>query len=94
MDDPIAEWGQLLAYLPALRRYLHGSTSTVIFLPTPQLTTNRNVHAPKKYLGEIATSTGVAVGQVRRDAADHVRSWEVDVMGLSGRYTDLLRIAT
>ncbi len=91
MDDPVAEWGQLLAYLPKLRRYLGEHESRVIFLPVPSLTTNHNVHDPKRYLGEIATATGVSVAQVRRTALEQIEAWERDVAGDPGRYSARLR---
>ena len=92
MDDPISEWGQLLAYLPALRRYLGDHESRVIFLPTPQLTTNNNVHDPKRYIGAISEATGVSVGEVRRGAAANIRDWEDAVADEPGRYSAQLRL--
>lgn len=94
MADPISEWGQLLAYLPALRRYLGEHASRIIFLPSPSLTTNTNVHDPRRYIGDIATATGTSVEEVRRGAIDQIASWEDDVAGTPGRYTSQLRVRT
>jgi hypothetical protein len=90
MDDPVSEWGQLLAYLPQLRRFLGEHQSRVIFLPVPSLTTNNNVHAPKRYLGQIATATGTSVAQVRRTALRQIEEWERDVALQPGLYSTRL----
>src|SRR5690606_38887421 len=68
MEDPIAEWGQLLAYLPAIRRHIGERDSRVILLPVPTLANDRNVHRPHEFIGRIATSRGQSVQQVRRYA--------------------------
>ena len=90
MDDPISEWGQLLAYIPSIRRYIGEHDSRVIFLPVPTLANDRNVHQPKDFIGRIATSRGQSVQQVRREANDAMRDWEEAVGGQAGLYTDRL----
>lgn len=91
MDDPIAEWGQLLAYLPALRRFLGEHQSRVILLPVPTLANGRNVEPPKTYIARIAQSLGQSVEQLRRDAFDSMRDWEDVGPADAGRYTRRLR---
>lgn len=63
MDDPISEWGQLLAYLPLLRRFLGEHDSRVIFLPATTLAHGRNAHPPKEFVAEIARDREESVDQ-------------------------------
>jgi hypothetical protein len=91
MDDPISEWGQLLAFLPAIRRYLSEHDSRVILLPVPTLANDRNVHRPQTYIASIARSRGHSVNQTRREAFAAMADWESSVRGEPGRYTDRLR---
>ena len=90
MEDPISEWGQLLAYLPAIRRFIGQHDSRVIFLPVPTLATDRNVRPPREFIGRIATSRGQSVQQVRREAIEAMRDWESNVEGDPARYTGRL----
>jgi hypothetical protein len=91
MDDPISEWGQLLAYLPAIRRYIGEHQSRVIFLPVPTLATARNVFGPREFIARIATSRGQSGEQVRRDALDAMKDWEATIGGHPGKYTERLQ---
>jgi hypothetical protein len=93
VDDPISEWGQLLAYLPSIRRYVGEHDSRVILLPAPTLANDRNVHRPREFVGRIANSRGQSVQQVRREAMGAMRDWEDAVEGEPGKYTDRLRAA-
>jgi hypothetical protein len=66
VEDPIREWGQLLAYLPEVRRVIGSHGPSIVFLPSPRLT-----KAPEKAdhaLGVLASERKVAVAQVRREA--------------------------
>lgn len=92
MDDPVAEWGQLLAYLPLIRRYIGEHDSRVIFLPTPVLATDKTVHNPKEFISRIAVSQGQSVRQVRSQASRSMVSWEQEA-GRPGRYTARLGIS-
>lgn len=90
MDDPVSEWGQLLAYMPAIRRFVGEHDSRLIFIPTPTLANDRNVHSPKEFIGRIAASRGESVDQVRRQAADSMRDWEETFSTASRSYVDRL----
>lgn len=90
MEDPISEWGQLLAYLPAIRRFIGQHDSRVIFLPVPTLATDRNVRPPREFIGRIATSRGQSVQQVRSEAIEAMRDWESNVESDPARYTGRL----
>jgi hypothetical protein len=37
LDDPIVEWGQVMAYLPEIRRVIFQLGPAIVFLPRPQL---------------------------------------------------------
>lgn len=91
MEDPISEWGQLLAYLPAIRRHFGEHDSRVILLPVPTLASDRNVHRPQDYIASIARSRGQPGAQTRREAFDAMVDWESSVRGERGLYTDRLR---
>jgi hypothetical protein len=91
MDDPIVEWGQLLAYLPLLRRFIGAHSSQVVFLPRPRLGRDHSVHDPKEFIGDIANSVGESVTEVRRRARDIMLDWERTVGTSDGRYERLLR---
>lgn len=66
MEDPVADWGQLLAFLPAIRRCIGEHDSRIMLLPVPTLSNNTNVHRPHEFIGRIAKSRNESVEQVRR----------------------------
>lgn len=72
VEDPIVEWGQLLAYLPLVRGRNDSKRSQIVLLPRPALSA-KNELAPKAALSQIANDLGVAVAQVRREAEASVR---------------------
>ncbi|MEQ1701236.1 MAG: hypothetical protein ABMA25_14070 [Ilumatobacteraceae bacterium] len=89
MDDPIAEWGQLLAYLPKLSKYIAQQDSKVILLPVPTLST-KNIENPKTHIATIADGRGQSIRQVRHEALASMADWE-ELHHLPGRYTATLR---
>lgn len=91
MEDPISEWGQLLAYLPAIRRYIGEHQSRIIFLPVPTLANDRNVEQPQAFIARIAESRGQSVRELRASAFGSMRDWEESIAGEIGRFTDRLR---
>ncbi len=54
LDDPIREWGQLMAFMPAVMRLAQGREPCVITLPTPQLRKESRVK-PRSLLHDVAT---------------------------------------
>lgn len=82
--------GQLLAFLPAIRRYVGEHDSRIMLLPVPTLSNATNVHRPHGFIGRIAESRGASVQEVRRDAMSAMRDWERRHAGGVGRYTDRL----
>ncbi len=66
VQDPIREWGQLLAYLPEVRRMIETHGPSIVFLPSPRLTGK-----PEKAtaaLGRLAASRKMSVAQLRTEA--------------------------
>jgi hypothetical protein len=93
MDDPVREWGQLLAYLPEIKKRLGQSKPPkVVFLPDPSLT-EKNFRDPVQTLGEAATDRGISVNQVRREARQEVTDW-LDLRGELDRFAQLLQFPT
>jgi hypothetical protein len=90
MDDPVREWGQLLAYLPEIKKRLaQPKPPKVVFLPDPSLT-EKNFRDPVQTLGEAASDRGISVDQVRREARDEVTAW-LAVRGEVERFSTLLQ---
>lgn len=89
VEDPISEWGQLLAYMPRIRSILGRYEARVIVLPKPVLPTQAH-EPPRKYLAELARVSKRSAQQIRSDALAEVEQYE-EMMGLPGRYTTLLR---
>lgn len=59
IDDPVREWGQLLAYLPEVKRRLRDGAGTAVLLPSPRPGAD-NVYSPSTTLGEPATAQPAA----------------------------------
>lgn len=73
IEDPIQEWGQLLAYLPLVKGKLDGQRSTIILLPKPSLSKEQVLKARAK-AGQIASSLGIAFAQLRTEARATMKS--------------------
>lgn len=90
VDDPIQEWGQLLAYLPEVKKRLAQRPKArgaggVILLPTPTLDAS-SVHRPYTTLQAEASARRLSVQQVGDEAAAEVRGW----LSHAGRPSDEL----
>lgn len=81
VEDPIQEWGQLLAYMSLIRRRLAGQRSQIIQLPKPALGSDQ-VTPARALLGEVASARSVAYPDVRREARRVMRD-ELTARGLS-----------
>lgn len=86
MNDPVAEWGHLLAYLPQLKRQIERRQPRVLRLPPPQLGGGNEVN-PREALGKYAMEMGRAVQEIRREAQEVV----VEYLTATGR-SDLLQL--
>jgi len=87
VEDPIVEWGQLLAYLPAIRHRDESRHSQIILLPRPELT-QKNERAPKEALATIARDLGCSVAETRRNAESAVTQH----LGLRGEVEEYHRL--
>lgn len=66
VEDPVCEWGQLLAYLPAVRRVLDRDGPSIVFLPSPRL--NRPSLKASAELGRLASERRVSQAELRAEA--------------------------
>jgi hypothetical protein len=73
-NDPVAEWGHLLAYLPQLKRRIERQQPRVLLLPPPQLGVGNEVN-PREALGKYANEQQRAVQEIRREAESIVREY-------------------
>lgn len=74
IEDPVREWGQLLAYLPLVRRECERNGGRVIVLPKPTLSASNFVD-PRERLAALADRAGVAVEEIRRSARAEAHDW-------------------
>jgi hypothetical protein len=79
IEDPVREWGQLLAYLPEIRKVLTESGPSIVFLPSPRLD-QKSVEKATGALGRLAAHLGISNKQIR-DQARHVIEEELVTRG-------------
>lgn len=72
-EDPIREWGQLLAYLPEIRRMIEQHGPSIIFLPSPQLK-RTNLERATDLMGMLAADLGISQQEVRSTARSLIES--------------------
>lgn len=89
VEDPVREWGQLLAYLPQVKQRCLEAGGRAILLPAPSLA-NDCFHDPKKTLGEEAQKLGMSVTQVRTKAKREMTDWLAITGAHADRFDDLL----
>jgi hypothetical protein len=90
IDDPVREWGQLLAYLPGVKRRCLESGGRAILLPTPSLS-NDSFHNPSETIGIEARNRQVATRQVQNDASEEIADWLAFSGQPADRFDRLLR---
>jgi hypothetical protein len=83
IDDPVREWGQLLAYLPQVKQRCLEAGGRAIQLPAPTLGKDA-FYDPRETIGAEANRRGVSVGQVRTEARAEIADW----LDLSGEASD------
>lgn len=91
-DDPVVEWGQLLAYMPMLRRLREQHGPSIFFLPRPSLNATQHVERASAEIAKLCRDLGVSRAQLTREARDVAREW-LDEQGLLNRYADTLGLA-
>lgn len=74
LNDPVAEWGHLLAYFPQLKRRIERGQPRVLLLPPPQLGKSNEVN-PREALNLYANEQQRAVQEIRRDAQETVTAY-------------------
>ena len=91
IEDPMVEWGQLIAYLPQIRMRLRClDKSVMILLPKPSLSDGA-LNDPKKYLAEISEEKKVSVEQVRHEAKEELVDFLSD-RNERERFSGMLRL--
>lgn len=83
IEDPVREWGQLLAYLPQVKQRCREAGGRAIQLPAPTLG-NDCFYGPQETLGNEARLRGASVEQVRTDARREIADW----LEMSGEAAD------
>lgn len=71
-DDPVVAWGQVIAYLPEIRRMIRHHGDSIVYLPHARLNTTQ-FGKSNDALGIIASQEGRSTGEVRRQAEQSVR---------------------
>lgn len=88
-DDPVVEWGQLLAYMPQLRRLRSDLGPSIFLLPAPTLTPEHHVRKASDRLGELASEQGRARQELIHEAQVATRSW-LDLTGRLQEFASML----
>jgi len=84
LEDPVTEWGQLIAYLPEIRKRFENDeslqrTGSIILLPKPKLSSDHVVSANDAF-GELAVAQGTSTREARLQAQNELR----DVIDIAG----------
>jgi hypothetical protein len=88
IEDPVREWGQLLAYLPEIRRMIEENGPSIIFLPSPRLDRKNLAKATGK-IGQLASDLGLSTHEVR-DQARRIIEEELLARGEGERFDSVL----
>lgn len=89
IDDPVREWGQLLAFLPQVRQRCREAGGRAILLPAPSLG-NECFHDPRETLASEARQRGISINEARDDAKTQIADW-LDIEGEpADRFSELL----
>jgi hypothetical protein len=91
INDAVAEWGQLLAYMSEILKLIDSHGNCVVLLPHPRLN-KRNVIRASEALGVLASDEGRSNNQVRNDARTAINAW-LRHRGEIDRFADMLGIA-
>lgn len=66
-EDPVVQWGQVMAYLTEVRRLIRDHGPSIVYLPSARLDT-RQLSKAGDQLAIIAGEEGRSVGEIRRQA--------------------------
>ncbi len=90
IEDPIQEWGQMLAYMPEVLKRLDQVGPSIFFLPKPQLRRGRNIVKASERLGEYASAQRRSQQELRHEAYKIINA-ELEERGLERLKTLLER---
>lgn len=91
VEDPLVEWGQLIAYMPQIKKRLNNLTkSKVILLPKPSLS-NKSLKDPDGFLGEISKDRKLSGAQIRHEAEKEIVEWLTEADEVE-RFRDMLQV--
>lgn len=79
MEDPVREWGQLLAYLPQLKQRCLEAGGRALLLPSPSLP-NDSFYDPRETISTEARQLGLSVKDARNEARREILDW-LDMAG-------------
>ena len=88
IEDPVREWGQLLAYLPEIRRMITENGPSIVFLPSPRLD-RKSLGKATDLLGQLAADLRISNQQIR-DQARQVIEEDLNARGERPRFGELL----
>jgi hypothetical protein len=74
INDPVAEWGQLLAYMTEILKMIESHGNCVVLLPHPRLN-KRNTLRASDALGILAIDEGRSNQEVRVEARTAIIEW-------------------
>ena len=89
IDDPVREWGQLLAYLPDIKKRCGEGGGRAILLPSPNLTKD-SFHVPTATLGTTARQRSISTQQALDEARSEISDWLAMAGQPEDRFADLL----
>lgn len=72
VEDPVVEWGQLLAYMPLILKRIASNGHRIFILPKPTLQA-ANVESATSLIGQLAAELGMSNHQVRHEAREIMR---------------------
>ena len=91
IDDPIREWGQLLAYLPDIKERCNEKGGRAILLPAPSLN-KKSFFGPAETVSSEARRREISVEQIRREARSEITDWLEINDEPTDRFDELLRL--
>ena len=74
IDDPVREWGQLLAYLPDVKQRCIEGGGRAILLPSPTLA-KASFYAPADTLGIAAKNRAISMREIHHEARTEIADW-------------------
>jgi hypothetical protein len=89
--DPIVEWGQLLAYMPQLRKLRDHCGPSVFFLPSPSLSAGQHVEKAKGLLKAMSREQQRSPKELSDEARSNTVAW-LEERDLFDRFAPVLRL--